>query len=618
MEIILEKRNIQSNFEGEELNYQIDANGPHFFNLLRKQIYSDPKGAICREITDNARDAHREVNTPDRPVEITMPGSYLVIRDFGPGMSPERVGEVYRYYGRSTKRADNKQGGGFGLGSKTPFAYADQFWVETIVNGTKYVWLNFIDESGCGKLKLVSESQTNEEHGTSVKIPIKTIDQREFYNKILFYTRYWHCSGDATPKYLGALVDPPPKPTMEGDGWLILNNNDTTIIVNGIPYKVDRHNFKLPSGTVLLMPTGSVDLAAHREQIHFSDRTNSAIQAASKKMWDDITQFIEKKADSLEFYQLVDIIDKFNIKQKLWTWRGHTVKIPLDQYLNVRIGYYGRTQYSNWTIKPNEKTISISHEFKDSNGVIIDSPSSSDISSYEKSKIRHYIQKHDKEALIVHPNNVLCKILPTIKLDDIKITRTPSSGPPTPRVSRKGKIKIYNTDSGYISMVDCDNKGDRHIYFCMDKIKRYNIQWPDISMYYFSKYAGVQLIAVQTKDEHKLQGNWIKYEDYKREYFKDFPEPLQKEVAQARYLYDIYNKFNFLKSHPDFQFLDWKTKYKDLIKQYPKFIETLSEEAVCDIYKKYPMLEYVPNTIYSDNYKMKRVIEEYVKEKSNV
>ena len=43
------------------------------FDILRSKMYSNPILAICREITSNARDAHREIGRPDLPIQIHLP-----------------------------------------------------------------------------------------------------------------------------------------------------------------------------------------------------------------------------------------------------------------------------------------------------------------------------------------------------------------------------------------------------------------------------------------------------------------------------------------------------------------------------------------------------------------
>ena len=112
--------------------FSIDTSNHFIFDLLRSKIYENPIKAICREVSCNARDANRSVGKGDVPIEITVP-SYnnlsLIIKDCGPGISPYLIENIFIKYAASTKRDDNTQTGGFGLGAKTPFAYTDSFTI---------------------------------------------------------------------------------------------------------------------------------------------------------------------------------------------------------------------------------------------------------------------------------------------------------------------------------------------------------------------------------------------------------------------------------------------------------------------------------------------------------
>ena len=162
--------------------------------LLREKIYSNPIRAIVQELAANARDAHREVGTPTLPILIIPPTNLqttLVVRDYGPGITPERMADIFVNYGTSTKRSSDLQTGGFGLGAKSPFAYSDQFHVHTYIDGIQRVYIAYIDETDIGALSLVSEVPTTEPNGTSVSIPVKKEDIREFLAAIRRAGYYW-------------------------------------------------------------------------------------------------------------------------------------------------------------------------------------------------------------------------------------------------------------------------------------------------------------------------------------------------------------------------------------------------------------------------------------------
>ena len=84
------------------------------------------------------------------------------IKDQGPGISPDRISNIFVQYTASTKREDDIQTGAFGLGSKTPFSYSDTFTIITVYGGIKYQYAAYIDPTRVGKLRLMSEEPTQE------------------------------------------------------------------------------------------------------------------------------------------------------------------------------------------------------------------------------------------------------------------------------------------------------------------------------------------------------------------------------------------------------------------------------------------------------------------------
>ena len=161
------------------------AENSFMFSILRDKMYSEPILAVCREIVSNAIDAHIEADIK-KPVEVYLNNTHFVVKDFGNGMSPEIVKKVVCVYGESTKRTDNNQIGGFGLGLKSVFSVADQFHIETVHNGIKYIWLA-INDGLAGSLNLLLKENT-EEVGTTIRIPVsKFYDFKETLEDNLGY-----------------------------------------------------------------------------------------------------------------------------------------------------------------------------------------------------------------------------------------------------------------------------------------------------------------------------------------------------------------------------------------------------------------------------------------------
>ena len=298
--------------------------------ILRTKIYSDPILAICREITCNARDAHREVGTPDRPIEVHFPNAWstnLIIKDYGPGISPSRMTDIFTKFGSSTKRSDNIQTGGFGLGCKTPFAYSDTFTVNTIVDNVKYTYSAYIDETRVGQMSLLQKQPTSDENGTSIEIPISKGDYTTFTNMIVKVTQHW----DIKPLLFGQ--NPPPWKTYDyvytGTRWKLpsygddnyrrysYNQNQTSFaLIDGIAYKLDIPSLVIPSlvnatnlhkavlntGFHIDFNIGDLSLTASRDSIHYDEATQKVIIDRINDLCKEIVDIISDKIKNATSY----------------------------------------------------------------------------------------------------------------------------------------------------------------------------------------------------------------------------------------------------------------------------------------------------------------------------
>ena len=161
-------------------------------------LYSDPIGSIVREVTSNCYDAHLEKDlkvkhvipmTKEDDVKWFHPsskkpqiefqeenillgiGNAFLFRDFGVGLSNKRVEEIYTLFGNSTKRENNHQIGGFGIGAKSPFSYTDTFYIMSRHNGKQMSYMLYRGNDAF-HMDLMKTSETTELNSTEVIIPI--------------------------------------------------------------------------------------------------------------------------------------------------------------------------------------------------------------------------------------------------------------------------------------------------------------------------------------------------------------------------------------------------------------------------------------------------------------
>ncbi len=157
------------------------------FEILSSGIYTDKIGSIVREISSNAHDAHIAANKKDVPILIHIPTSeqsWFSVKDYGLGMSEEFMLEAYLNYFQSDKSNSNDQIGGFGLGCKSPFSYADSFTVKTSHNGIQSIYLLRKDIKRGPIIELLHR-ENSQEVGTEVIVPVhSSYDRSAFYKKI--------------------------------------------------------------------------------------------------------------------------------------------------------------------------------------------------------------------------------------------------------------------------------------------------------------------------------------------------------------------------------------------------------------------------------------------------
>jgi len=336
------------------------------FDILRSKMYSNPILAICREISCNARDANREVGNNNVPITIHLPNvnePYFKVKDSGPGISPDRIENIYIKYGSSTKREDNTQTGGFGLGSKTPFAYTDSFNVNTVFNGIKYNYICFIDDSKVGKISLLSSTETSELNGTEILIPVKQCDFNEFYSATSSSVRYW----SVKPIIKGReIIFNTIDYSIIKDDWAFIQEfsyeNSIKLIIDEIEYPLYYKDFvdenlqdlRYIRGEIFLfLKNGEINLSANREKVYLDNKTKKVINDKLNKMFSSLEEVFIEKINSFDNlwkarYYFYNINYSFCEKFSHLYWKN----IPLKEKNQIRVLLFEKKKlYSRDIIK---------------------------------------------------------------------------------------------------------------------------------------------------------------------------------------------------------------------------------------------------------------------------
>lgn len=163
-------------------SFSIAMNGKAF-RVLSDTLYQNKIGSIVREISCNAYDAHIMAGKADIPFVIHLPDQFepwFSVQDFGVGLSPEDIVNVFTVYFQSTKDNSNDAVGAFGLGAKTPFSYTDQFTVTSVKDGMRRTYSAYITESGVPSIMEMDSAPTSDINGVEIKLSVKNADFNKF------------------------------------------------------------------------------------------------------------------------------------------------------------------------------------------------------------------------------------------------------------------------------------------------------------------------------------------------------------------------------------------------------------------------------------------------------
>ena len=309
MQLTKRHNHISSNGNiGEQSDFNIAVNAK-MFRVLSDTMYQDKIGSIVREISCNAKDAHTEAGTPKLPFIVHVPNAiepWFSVKDFGTGMSDGDVRGLYTTYGESTRDQTNEVTGGFGLGSKTPFAYTDQFTIISIFGGMQRTYVAVINDEGLPVLNMQDERKSGEHAGLEINMAVSNEDFDSFRSAITKQLRFFKV-----------------KPTLENnmseiafpdmDESVSFENEDVTIykggynserplrdlyvvqgevgypvdinLLDGIPSEVAEFaNAIDSSGAYFEAAIGTISVTANREGISYEPDTIAAIIGELKRI----------------------------------------------------------------------------------------------------------------------------------------------------------------------------------------------------------------------------------------------------------------------------------------------------------------------------------------------
>lgn len=321
------------------------ATTAHMFHILSSGLYSDKVTAVLRELGCNAMDAHIMSGQPNRPFEVKLPTKLdptFYIKDWGQGLDHAEVTELYTTYGMSTKQLSNDATGAFGLGSKSPFAYADIFSIVAVKDGIRRVYTAH-KENDAPVISLQSEGPADEDwtHGVMVSLPVAPSDSDEFRSKALQVFRWF----DTLPTVLGLgareLEAAVPTFQYRSEHYAFGSNRldeRATVIMGNVAYPLDisriegagvLHWLFADAGIHLWMPLGTVMPTPSRESLQYDKEGQAALIDAMNEAGRDFARKLLVELQALErtSWDYAISVRKLLKKVPRLTWSGSGMNV---------------------------------------------------------------------------------------------------------------------------------------------------------------------------------------------------------------------------------------------------------------------------------------------------
>lgn len=309
------------------ISFGLAANAQEMiFTMFTKNIYSNPIGSVVREITSNCFDAHKEANV-DHPVIIRLSKEnsqyYINFIDTGVGMSFDRITKIYAEYFNSTKRDDNNQIGGFGIGGKTPLAYGESFFLITNFDGVKYTYCVYKGKKS-PDLDPMSDVPTDEPNGTTIKVPIKTHDVATFeyeINRQLYYFENIIFEGFSDGVKNEYTIYSGKHFMYRGENY----NNRMHICLGRVAYPIDyfalgldETEYEVP--VALKFDIGEINVTASRETLDYNDDTKKMIKKKIELVRAELKTMLLKQYNNIasleEYYDVKKSFGKLIINKE--------------------------------------------------------------------------------------------------------------------------------------------------------------------------------------------------------------------------------------------------------------------------------------------------------------
>jgi len=341
-----------STLKGESIPFSI-GDSSVIIDIIRKKIYSYPIRTLVQEYLSNARDSCIEAGKDASGIEVGLPTSFVpefVVRDYGVGMSDERVREVFVRYGISTKRESTSQLGYFGIGAKSGWSYSDSFIVESYYDGIVREYVADIGENKEGRLLQYRETPTTAGNGVKIRIPCNPDDCRNFLAAYERATFLWDTRPSVNnARYPGLVLDLGSLRIFKGN---LAESMPIVLDAAGIPFVIENnelrhwcrsHNFIL----AIKADPAKMNISANREGFSNAEYGEQLLKKAKQTLTDYVHKSFNE-APLIEYRKIISDLSTFRLFINFRT-KGYLLTEGMITLINK--GYFHHVQYRKPAIK---------------------------------------------------------------------------------------------------------------------------------------------------------------------------------------------------------------------------------------------------------------------------
>lgn len=332
--------------------YDANVEARSFATLSYKEIvekYSWVKDSMFNMTEENFKHLQKSLNrvSEKEPVVVGITDidnqTFFYVKDYGIGLSPERMKNIYFNYLDSTKEGTDDEIGGFGIGSKSALSYTHTFYIDTVYMGVSYKYIMSKNAEGIpqGQLLYVSDYDETLENGTTIKIKLKEgfdtgyffsevpkqlsyMDNLYFDNEYLKSNNYPHLVYNQR-----VLVDDINDFKLyRGDGWIKKSINspydELHICLGKVSYTIDWTELGMTAIKVpmaLTFEIGELQPTPSRESILYNPSSIATIKSRIKQLQDffineyyklfettdDLYTFLDRRSNTITSVKVGDV-----------------------------------------------------------------------------------------------------------------------------------------------------------------------------------------------------------------------------------------------------------------------------------------------------------------------